>query len=122
MMQRHQFAFGDTGTQTQTGVPVFGPILQMRWAWTGGDTGGSIEVALLPDSEDTGLGLTILACGLTPQFLKSPVQPTHQPDGLDTGTIAEVPYVAAGDRLRVRRIATTGPAGVGRLYAWVGER
>jgi hypothetical protein len=122
MMQRHQFAFSDTGTQVQTGVPFFGAVFQMRWVHGSGDTGGAIEVALLPDAEDTGAGFVILACGLTPAgFLKSPVQPTHQPDGLDTGTIMEVPYVASGDRLQARRTAT-GPAGAGRLYVWTGER
>jgi hypothetical protein len=119
MMQRQLFAFSDTGTEVQVGVPFFGEIHQLRWARAGGDSGGAIEVALLPDGEDTGLGFVILSCGLTPAgFLKSPVEPTHQPDGLDTGTMLEVPYVGAGDRLQVKRTAT-GPAGTGRLYAWV---
>ena len=118
MIGRHTFSF-NTGASPagDTGPGIVGAVRQIRWSRESGDTGGAIAVSLLPRTGDTGDGITILACGLTPQFQKVPVQPTHHSDGFDTGAAQEVPYVAAEDRLRVK-LTPSGTGVVGRLWVW----
>jgi hypothetical protein len=119
MMQRLQFAFSDTGTQIEDSLPVMGAILQYRWVLASGDTGGSLEISLHPElDDDTGSGWVIASHGLQPQLVKALRQPARASDGLDTGVDFYVPVVAAGDRLRVKRIATAAGAIVGKLYLW----
>jgi hypothetical protein len=126
MMQRQLFTFSDTGTQSDTGPHFFGEIKQYRWVHVSGDTGGSVEITLMPRTGDTGDGWVIANHGLlAPQQSKALRQPQHGSDGAadpsDTGAAFGVPIVAAGDRLRVTRIASAAGAIVGRLYVWVGE-
>lgn len=117
--QRHLFNLSDTGTMTDTGPCFFGEVCQYRWVNTGGDTGGSLEMVLMPRPSDTGEGFLIASHTLVPNFTKAPRQPQHgvdgAPDPADTGAAFGVPVVAAGDRIRVKK---TGAAGVGRLYVW----
>lgn len=113
--QRQTFVLGDTGTQVDTGIPFSGTLEQVRWLNTSGDTGGTLELVLMQRSGDTGDGFLFANHGLTPQFTKSYVIPTHHSDGLDTGAAQETKVTAAGDRLRVKK---TGATGAGRLYVW----
>jgi len=122
MMQRMQFRFSDTGTEQQIGPPFFGEIVQMRYTTQSGDTGGAIVAMLDVDQLDTGQGFTFLNHGLTPQFNRAPVQPTQHFDGFDTGAAQEAPIISSGERMRITRVATTGPAGVGRLWVWTKDR
>ncbi len=134
MMQRHRFSIKtDTGvagdvTHGDTGPSFFGEIMQMRWSPqdTGvADTGGDLQVGLYPELPgDTGLGFLIVdetdVMGLG--FTRAPRQPGHAPDGTDTGVDEYFPYVAAGDRLRVkvtagRTLADSGQTD-GTLYVW----
>jgi hypothetical protein len=133
-MVRHQFrniTVSGGVAHTDTGPPINGAILQMRW-WHPADTGqvASIQLSALPDTADTGIGWLIyssVAANLGTQFTKTPRQPTHDlagdMDG-DTGTpTAPSPWVFAGDRLKLK--VTPSDTGVvlsgGRLYIWIFE-
>jgi hypothetical protein len=122
MLSRQLFQFSDTGTQSDTGPHFMGAILQYRWVHVSGDTGGTIEITLMPRTGDTGDGWVIASHGLlAPQQSKALRQPAHASDGFDTGVDAYVPVVAAGDRLRVKRTATAAGAIVGRMYVWIAD-
>lgn len=122
-MQRLNFNINtDTGTQGDTGPNIHGAIMQMRWSPTTGDTGGDLQLALLPKSGDTGDGFVFYQDNdcLGANFTRVPRQPGHSSDGTDTGVDEYHPIVAAGDRIRVK--VTPGGASVaGRLYVWVYE-
>jgi len=111
MMQRQHFSFSDTGTEGDTGMPVFGRIRQLRWVLQSGDTGGNLQVGLHP-ALDTGLGFLIFNEGLQPQMTRIPIH-------FDTGTGLSTPVIAVGDKLRVKRIATATGTVVGQLWVWV---
>lgn len=123
-MQRQVFEIDtDTGSQGDTGPPFHGAVLQMRWQSLTGDTGGDLQIALLPRDGDTGGGWQFASYvdALGEDFTKAPSQPIHGGNGAalgaDTGTQAGVPIVAAGDRLRVK-VNPGGAALAGRLYVW----
>lgn len=133
MMQRLQFrdiSVSGGVAHTDTGPPIHGAVLQMRWHHPA-DTGqvATIELSALPDTNDTGIGWAIyssVAANMATQFTKAPRQPTHDLAGDidlsgDTGTPASpVPYVLAGERLKLK--VTPADTGVvlsgGRLYVW----
>jgi len=120
MIMRQQFKFStDTGSQGDTGAPFFGEIAQMRWVPTTPDTGGDLQVTLLPRIGDTGDGFTFYDDNdcLGANFTRVPVQPMHHADGLDTGAAIDAPIVAADERLRVK-VIPGGAALAGRLYVW----
>src|SRR5687768_14339691 len=100
-MQRQIFELTDTGSMGDTGANAVGRVQQLRWVNVSGDTGGTIEVAILPRMGDTGDGWLILSQGLTPQIEVSF-------NDADTGNSLAM----AGDRLRVKK---TGATGAGRL-------
>jgi hypothetical protein len=111
-----------------TGPPISGALLQMRWHHSA-DTGqvATLQISAIVDENDTGIGWLIYsgaAANMATQFTKAPRQPTHDlagdVDG-DTGTPASPsPYVFAGERLKVK--VTPADTGVvltgGRLYLW----
>lgn len=112
----------DTGPQVKYGPPFTGEIRQARWVPAIGDTGADLNLSLLPDAEDTGLGwqFASYADSLGLQFTKAPRQAQHGLTGAaDTGD-AGVPIVAAGDRLKVE-VVPGGAAVAGRLYVWTAE-
>lgn len=115
----------DTGTWGDTGPCVEGAVWQMHWNPTTADTGGDLQVAILPKQADTGDGFVIYDDNdcLGSNFVRAPRQGTHDisgdVDAIDTGTPASlVPYVMSGDRIRVK-VTPGGAAVAGRLYVWV---
>jgi hypothetical protein len=123
-MQRQLYQVStDTGSWSDTGLPIMGEIRQIGWQPSTPDTGGDVVVTLLPQPGDSGDGWVIAAypdC-LGGDFLRAPRIPQHgidgNPDPADTGAAFGVPVVAAGDRLRVR-IIPGGSAVAGKLYVW----
>jgi hypothetical protein len=115
-----------------TGQPVNGELMQMRW-WHPADTGqvATLQVSVLPVTDDTGVGWLIYngaATNLATQFVKAPRQFSHDlagdPDQTDTGTPASPePIVLAHERLKIRVApADTGVVlSGGRLYVWSKE-
>lgn len=119
-MHRQRFAIDtDTGTQGDTGVPVFGAIKQIRWSPSTGDTGADLRLDLLPRAEDTGDGFAFYNNSdcLGSAFTHAPRQPGVSADGNDTGVDEYFPVVGAGDRIRVK-VTPGGAAVVGTLYVW----
>lgn len=112
----------DTGTQTLTGPPFTGRVLQARWEVTGAaDTGGDLAIYLQQRVADTGNGVLIVNDNdvLGTDFVRQFRSPTHNTSGvaIDTGDDFAEPVVSAGEALRV--VITPGGAGpVGRLYVW----
>ena len=111
-------AKGDTGK-----VPIHGEIRQVRWAPEGaggGDTGGDLYIALLPKMGDTGDGFAIFerADCLGANFTRMPSVQTSHFDNFDTGSTTEMPFVAAGERLRIK-VTPGRDVGEGRLYVYV---
>jgi hypothetical protein len=104
--------------------PIHGEVRQLRWHHAA-DTGqvATIELAVLPDQNDTGIGWQIYnraSANVATPFVVHPVQPTHNAAGagIDTG---EMPIALAGDRLRVKVTpADTGVVIDGKLYIWHG--
>jgi hypothetical protein len=120
-MQRLKFDIsGTTAAFTDTGPGVNGAILQMRWYPTVVDTGGDLRVDLLVDERDTGKSIVVYNDNdcLGAAFTRVPTQPQNHPDGADTGASSDVPFVAAGERLRVT-ITPGGTSIAGQLYVWV---
>ena len=119
MMQRQRFDVStDTGHWTDTGPSFSGAILQMGWSPSTPDTGGDLQITLMPVPGDTGAGWSIYNNNdcLGSDFLQALRQPQHGSDGAaDTGHFA--PIAAAGDRLRVK-VTPGGAAVVGKLYVW----
>lgn len=122
MMQRILFEVptnaGDTGTQGDTGPPINGEIMQVRWNPTVADTGGDLTLTVLPKTGDTGDGFDILADAdcLGANFNRVPRQDTHDATGVsDTGS---APIVLAGDRIRMK-INPAGGSPAGRLYVYI---
>ena len=109
----------DTGTWGDTGPAFWGGVLQMRWNPTTADTGADINIVLLPKEADTGDGFIILQKPdkLGADWVMAPYQATHDTGGGFT-TAAAQPFVAAGDRLRVK-VTPGGAACAGRLYVWI---
>ena len=110
--------------------PIFGEVKQFRWHHAA-DTGqiATIELTVLPDQSDTGLGWQIYnrASGnVATPFVIAPRQPTHDVNGdidqTDTGTPAEPePVTLAGDRIRIKVTpADTGVVIDGKGYLWHG--
>lgn len=119
-MQRQIFQVNtDTGRWVDTGQPVSGGLVQMRWVPDTADTGADLKLTLLPRTVDTGDGWAFYDDNdcLGAQFTKVPVQPAHQSDGLDTGADFSTAIAFAGDRPRVE-VTPGGAAVVGRLYLW----
>ena len=118
MWQRQRFDVNtDTGHWTDTGPSFSGAILQMAWNPSTADTGGDLQITLLPQPGDSGQGWSIYNNNdcLGADFLQAPRQRSFGSDGAaDTGA---VPVVAAGDRLRVK-VTPGGAAVVGKLYIW----
>jgi hypothetical protein len=113
MMQRQAFHFADTGTEGDSGPPIFGTIRHVRWILESGDTGGSLQIGLHPAlASDTGLGFLVINEGLQPQMTRVPIH-------FDTGTGLSTAIIGVGDRLRVKRIASALGAIVGRVYVWI---
>jgi len=84
MLSRQIFKINtDTGTWGDTGPAFSGAILQMRWNPTVPDTGGDLEIALLPTEGDTGEGFVWYSDNdcLGADFVKVPRQPQHGSDG-----------------------------------------
>jgi hypothetical protein len=111
----------DTGTEGDTGVLNGGDIRQLRWNPTTPDTGGDLQVAVLPRAGDTGDGFVVYNDNdcLGANFVRSPVMQAHHSDGFDTGSVEEVHFVCQpNDRLRVK-VIPGGAAVAGRLYVWV---
>jgi hypothetical protein len=118
MRQRFDVAT-DTGSWTDTGPSFTGAIMQMAWNPVTGDTGGDLQVSLVPvQGGDTGESWHLLDDNdcLGADFIKAPRQRTHGFDGTPDTGIA-VPFVAHGDRLRVK-VTPGGAAVVGQLYVW----
>lgn len=107
---------------------VSGEIAQLRWVHAA-DTGqvATIQVSVLPDEDDTGLGWDIYSrasANIATQFTAAPRQPMHgvdgNPDPADTGSQFGVPILLHGDRLRVLVVPVdTGVVIDGDLYVWV---
>jgi hypothetical protein len=124
-MQRFVFNVStDTGTSAlqsgDTGKPVFGEIRQLRWNPTSVDTGGDLYVALLPKEGDSGDGFQIFSKNdiLGANFTRLVSQQTVHIDNFDTGSTTEMPFVAAGERLRIKVLPGQGECR-GRLYVYV---
>ena len=108
--------------------PIDGEIKQIRWHHAT-DTGqvATIEIAVLPDANDTGIGWQIYnraSANVATPFVVAPRQPTHDVSGAidqtDTGTPAAPGAIAlANDRLRLKVTpADTGVVIDGKLYVW----
>jgi hypothetical protein len=123
MLNRLRFDFATAGDPvSDTGPAVYGEIHQVVWRRASGDTGGEVELTLLPDADDTGSGVLVLRAGLVPAgWIKFPRYASHDPDGGgDTGAAAAEaqPVVACFERLRAT--LTPGNTGAtGRLWVWV---
>jgi hypothetical protein len=128
-MQRSYFPVVVTGgvAYAANTVPINGEVKQFRWHHAT-DTGqvATIEVAVLPDQSDTGLGWQIYArasANVATPFVVAPRQPAHDALGLDTGVDEYVPIAMAGDRLRVKVTpADTGVVIDGKLYIWSSDQ
>jgi hypothetical protein len=121
MIRRQAFNIStDTGTQGDTGAPMNGTIRALRWSPTTADTGADLYVALINAQGDTAGGMQILADSdcLGTAFTKQPTLPQTHVDGFDTGASLDVPFVAAGERLRVK-VTPAGAAVAGKLYAYI---
>jgi len=126
MHTRQRFELiADTGSIQSigdTGASFGGEIKQVKWKHISGDTGGAIEILMLPvRDDDTGQGIIVLSQGLTPDFTRVPRQPACAPDGTDTGVDEYAPFVSAGERLRVKRTNSNGSASHGILYVWTAD-
>lgn len=105
--------------------PIQGEIKQLRWHHAV-DTGqiAVIELAVLPDQADTGLGWQVYArasANVAAAFVVAPRQAAHDHLGLDTGVDFYVPIALAGDRLGLRVTpADTGVVIDAKLYIWHG--
>lgn len=122
MITRQRFRLSTSGgvTVSDSGN-LAGSLEQIRWSPDTNDTGqvAALEIALLPDTDDTGLGWNVhrqaainLGVGFTEGILSS-----------DTGSLSVVAIVGANDRLRVRAVpADTGVVLAGTLYAWSDPR
>lgn len=125
-MQRLLFNVNtDTGTWGDTGpVLAAGMVQQIRWNPTTPDTGGDLQIAVLPRRGDTGDGWLIYNDNdcLGANFVRGLRQPQHgsdgAPDPADTGAAFGVPIHVGASRLRVK-VIPGGAAAVGRLYIWV---
>jgi hypothetical protein len=116
---------------SSTGPPFFGEVKQIaiRPTDTGatGDTGGTIRVTLLPNTDDTGEGWDVwsLLTGIRNLSIPktyAPVQNVYKAtDGTtDTGWL---PIVAAGDSLKVTYTAgrtITDSGHTLKVYVWTG--
>jgi hypothetical protein len=113
MYNRQSFTIvTDTGVAGEvikgdTGGAIFGEIMQVRVLPTVADTGGDLEIGLYPRMADTGSGWLIYnnpdCLGTDLMFAPRQRISVHLADdtGGDTDT-GWAPYVAAGDRLRVK--------------------
>jgi hypothetical protein len=128
MITRQRFDVNVSGGVTfqDTGPHMMGEIQQLRW-WHSTDTGqvATLQVSVLPDTLDTGVGWLIYdaaAANLATQFVRATRQAvsfvTGAGNASDTGY---VPVVLAGDRLKIRVApADTGVVLTGgRLYIWI---
>jgi hypothetical protein len=96
----------------------------MQWRPTT-DTGGTIQVTLVPETDDTGSGFLILndTGGAGEQLLyhprgAGPHKGAATKGPADTGVVY---YVGAGDKLRLRTVAKGTAAITGVLRVWFGE-
>ena len=126
-MNRSYFPVSVTGgtAYVQNSASIDGQIKQLRWHHAA-DTGqvASIELSVLPDENDTGIGwqaYSRASANVATQFVVALRQPEHGSDGVaDTG-VAGVPIALAGDRLRVKVVpADTGVVVDAKLYIWHG--
>lgn len=120
-MNRTRFDISGSSPFSDTGPPINGAIMQMRWYPTTSDTGGDIAIDLMPSTapSDTGFAMTIYSDAncLGSAFTRVPTQATH--DATGGVASANVPIVAAGERLRVR--ITPGVSVAGKLWVWWAE-
>ena len=113
----------DTGTQGDTGQPIYGSITQIGWDPTTGDTGGDLSIIMRPtntEDTDTGAGWTIYNNNdcLGSDFLQAVRQVGVSSDGTDTGVDEYFPIHASGDHLRIK-VTPGGAAVVGKLYIYI---
>ena len=122
---RHKFliATDASGDYTDTGPPIFGAILQIRYVPTVGDqaldTGADIDITL----PTTGVVVANWDNIGGSAFTKVPKQPVHDTGGQDEGSSEFI--FAAGEPLRV--VVSTGNTGdtgtsshTGTLHVWTG--
>lgn len=95
------------GNKGDTGAPVEGSLVQLRWL-AGTDTGVNINVAVLPKVGDTGEGYIVHTRLINTDF--------------DTGFPGHTVRYLDGERLRVKASNDTGVASPnhsgGVMYAW----
>jgi hypothetical protein len=121
MMRRLAFTVNtDTGTQGDTGPALNGIIHQCRWSPTTVDTGADLYLALLTQMGDTAGGMQMISDNdcLGAGFTKQLTFPQTHQDGFDTGASADVPFVAAGERPRLK-VTPGGAAVAGKLYLYI---
>jgi len=106
MITRQRLVVG-AGNAGDTGVPVFGKLVQLRWL-AGADTGVNITTSIWPKAGDSGEGFDVHVRTINTDF--------------DTGFLDQQGRYLAGDRLHVQAsndtgVATPNHAG-GVMYAW----
>jgi hypothetical protein len=121
-----QFATGAGGETLKTG-PLYGELLQARWVYSSGDTGGTLRLVGVVDNDadeagDTGLNYIIAELPLAPAgWLKSPRVPVHGPNGLDTGVAGwHVPVALCLEHLKVTLVPGDTNGTAGRLWLTIG--
>ncbi len=106
MITRQKLVIG-TGNKGDTGAPVFGKLVQLRWL-AGVDTGVNVTTAILPKVGDSGEGYNVHVRVTNTDF--------------DTGFTDLQNRYLAGERLRVKASNDTGVATPnhtgGTMYAW----
>jgi hypothetical protein len=128
MITRQRFDVNVSGGVAfqDTGPPVNGELMQMRW-WHAADTGqvATLQVSVLPVTDDTGVGWLIYdaaAANLATQFVRATRQAVSFTTGAsNSGDTGWAPVVLASERLKIRVApADTGVVLTGgRLYVWV---
>ena len=120
MMQRQSFTIAsDTGSRGDTGPPAHGTIRQVRWQPTTADTGGDLYMALINAVGDTAGGFQIYNDNdcLGAAFTRQPSINQVSVDGLDSGhSLSDAPFVAAGERLRIKTVPGATLAGKLTVY------
>ena len=134
---RQPFPLSAPGTFGDPGPSFAGAIQQIRWVPGTADTGADLTISLHPRlggrsggtvgvANDTGHGFNVYSRVnvLGSQFTEHLRAPVGFSGGIDnTGDSGWVPYVAAGDRLRVKVINQAGATANldGTLYVWTKE-
>jgi hypothetical protein len=116
-IKRTRFPLSDTGTFGDTGF-LNGELAQVRWVPTT-DTGHTLTLTVMPSEGDTGHGFNVLVSDSgfqSDQWTSHPrAKVVDVNQAQDTGM---VPYVAAGDKLRVKIVSTGTGTTSGTLYVY----